>query len=290
MTMIKTNSLEGLIPVELTTEIINKVQEGSAVMKLAKPVEMTTRVKEFPVRFTTAGTYWVNESEKIQVSEATWGKVELVAKKIGTIVPVTKEALNEGIINVIEEIKEQIAEDIAVKFDNAALLGVGSPFTVGSSIFEKAGKYQVTGNLSDDVSDTMALVEEAGLDVNAFISTRSMKNQLRKAKDEAGFYIFEDKRQGEPAQIHGVPTVFSKNLKKEKASLIAGDFNQVYVGILNGLNIEILTEATVDGINLAQQDMIGIKATMDLGFLVVNDKAFAALTPTPSSSKAAKSK
>ena len=51
-----------------------------------------------------------------------------------------------------------------------------------------------------------------------------------------------------------------------------------------GINYEILTEATLQGtldsdgkpLSLAEQDMVAIKATMRLGFLVVKDDAFAA--------------
>jgi hypothetical protein len=56
------------------------------------------------------------------------------------------------------------------------------------------------------------------------------------------------------------------------------------VGIRNGIEFEVLTEATLQGtldadgkpISLAEQDMIAIKATMRLGFLVIKDDAFAA--------------
>lgn len=57
------------------------------------------------------------------------------------------------------------------------------------------------------------------------------------------------------------------------------------MGIRSGIEFEVLTEATLQGtldtdgkpISLAEQDMIAIKATMRLGYLVIKDDAFAAL-------------
>ncbi|MBR2471198.1 MAG: hypothetical protein IKB55_00805, partial [Clostridia bacterium] len=56
------------------------------------------------------------------------------------------------------------------------------------------------------------------------------------------------------------------------------------VGMRSGIEFEVLTEATLQGtldadgkpLSLAEQDMIAIKATMRIGYLVIKDDAFAA--------------
>ena len=67
--------------------------------------------------------------------------------------------------------------------------------------------------------------------------------------------------------------------------LIAADWTKSLVGIREGLDYEILKEATLQGtlgadnkpISLAEQDLIAIKATMRLGFLPIKDDAFSIL-------------
>ena len=278
---ISTASLQGLIKKGLAGEIINKVSEQSVVMQLANIKPMIAPTQEFAVRLNKAGAYWVNEGDKLQVSEASWATIELAVKKIGGISVFTRESAVDGMINIEEEIKEQIANDIAVKLDNACLFGTGSPYGANKSIFEQSTKVVAGANLSDSVSDVMSAVEEEEMDVNAFIATRSIKGELRTAKDEAGFYIFADKKVGEPASLHGEVLTFTSHFDKAKAKLIAGNFDQVYLGVLEGIDFEVLTEATVDNINLAQEDKFAIKATARMGFLVVDPKAFATLTPVP---------
>lgn len=281
--LISTNELKGLIPAEMANEIIKDVVSNSAMMRLAKIVPMNAPTKQFPVELTKAGAYWVGEGQKITVDKASWATVELVAKKLAVIVPATKEALQDGSINVLQEVKTQIAEAMAGAFDEAALFGTNSPYGVNKSIVEIAKqnskKLTATNNIIKDLSDVMGLVEEEELEPNAFIATRALKAELRNAENGAGYSIFEDKTQDAPARLHGEPLVFTKNFKKEDAKVITGDFDKVYVGVLDGIDYQISTEGTVGDINLFEQDMVAVRATMRVAYLVIKDDAFAVVEP-----------
>lgn len=281
--LISTNELKGLIPAEMANEIIKDVVSNSAMMRLAKVVPMNAPTKQFPVELTKAGAYWVGEGQKITVDKASWATVELVAKKLAVIVPATKEALQDGSINVLQEVKTQIAEAMAGAFDEAALFGTNSPYGVNKSIVEIAKqnskKLTATNNIIKDLSDVMGLVEEEELEPNAFIASRALKAELRNAENGAGYSIFEDKTQDAPARLHGEPLVFTKNFKKEAAKVITGDFDKVYVGVLDGIDYQISTEGTVGDINLFEQDMVAVRATMRVAYLVIKDDAFAVVEP-----------
>lgn len=280
---VSTKELQGLVPAEIASDIIKDVAQGSAIMKLANIVPMNQPTKQFPVELTKAGAYWVGEGQKINVDKASWKTIELVAKKLAVIVPATKEALKDGSINVLEEVKTQIAEAFAAKFDDAALFGTESPYGTGKSIYEIAEtaskKVTATKDIVKDLSNVMGLVEEEELDVNAFVSTRAIKAELRNAENTAGYSVFEDKTKDAPAMLHGEPLVFTKNFNKTKAKVIAGDFDKIYVGVLDGIDYQISTEGTVGDINLFEQDMVAVRATMRVGFLVIKDDAFAVLAP-----------
>lgn len=281
--LISTNELKGLIPAEMANEIIKDVVSNSAMMRLAKVVPMNAPTKQFPVELTKAGAYWVGEGQKITVDKASWATVELVAKKLAVIVPATKEALQDGSINVLQEVKTQIAEAMAGAFDEAALFGTNSPYGENKSIVEIAKqnskKLTATNNIIKDLSDVMGLVEEEELEPNAFIASRALKAELRNAENGAGYSIFEDKTQDAPARLHGEPLVFTKNFKKEAAKVITGDFDKVYVGVLDGIDYQISTEGTVGDINLFEQDMVAVRATMRVAYLVIKDDAFAVVEP-----------
>ena len=144
----------------------------------------------------------------------------------------------------------------------------------------------VTDNANIDIamSDAMSMIEENGYDPSGFIGRIGVKNMLRKLRDANGAPAYVNGTTG--GELYGQPIEFVRNgaWDNKRADIITGNFKYAVVGMRAGINYEILTEATLQGtldsdgkpLSLAEQDMVAIKATMRLGFLVVKDDAFAA--------------
>ncbi|MGL4875171.1 MAG: phage major capsid protein [Clostridium sp.] len=282
------DELAGFVPVETVKEIMKNVARGSSILRLSSVKQMTSDTKKFPVMTEGPGAYWVGEGERIQTSKAGWIYPEMKAKKLAVIIPVTKEKLKDTTMSVFEELKPEIAEAFYKAIDAACLFGVNSPFV--KNVFDSAvagGNYIIDGTstLDLDVSDVMALIEDSGYDVNGFAAQNGIKNRLRKLRDANGNQLFV---QGvDQKEFYNEPIEFVKNgaWDKTKAELIAGDWSKSLVGIRDGIEYEILKEATLQGtvdkdgkpISLAEQDLIAIKATMRLGYLPIKDEAFSIL-------------
>lgn len=285
------DELSGFIPEEISSDIIKDVARGSSIIRLSKAEEMKTDEKKVPVMTSGAGAYWVGEGERIKTSGATWIYPKLTAKKLAVIIPVTKEKLEDTTINVFSELKESISEAFYKTIDSACIFGTNSPFE--TSLF---GKISASGNtipatekIDIDVSDLMSNVEENGFDVNGFTATIGLKGTLRKLRDNNGASLFiEGTNQKE---FYSQPIEFVRNgaWDKEKAIIIGGEWKYSLFGLKQGIEFEILKEATLqntldsDGkpISLAEQDMVAIKATMRVGYLCVKENAFAAVIPSP---------
>ena len=290
------DELAGFVPVEQATEIMKDVARGSSILRLSKVSQMESDTKKIPVMTEGAGAYWVGEGERIKTSKAGWIYPELKAKKLAVIIPVTKEKLNDTTIDVFSELKESIAEAFYKAIDAAAIFGTNSPFERNiMKCNEKAGnKIEIgtngEGKLDLDVADAMATVEDAGYDVNGFAAKIGIKNSLRKLRDGNGNQLFVDGVNGK--ELYSQPIEFSRNgaWDKTKAELVGADWDKSLVGIRDSLEYEILKEATLEGtvdkdgkpISLAEQDLIGIKATMRLAYLPIKDEAFCAVVPAGS--------
>lgn len=284
------NELQGFVPKEKSNDIIKKVVRGSGIMRFSRAEPMTSDTKTFPVMTSGAGAYWVGEGKRISTSGATWIFPELKAKKLAVIIPITKEKLNDSTIDVFSELEESIAEAFYTTFDAAAVFGFDSPFATSlmGAIRENGAVVTANANNIDlAASDVMAMVEEAGYDVDGFAARIGLKNTLRKLRDANGAPIFvSGTGQNE---LYGQPIEFVRNgaWKDDQADLIAGEWKYSLVGIREGIEYEILKEATLqntldeDGkpLSLAEQDMVAIKATMRIGYLCVKPEAFAALVP-----------
>lgn len=289
------DELKGFVPVEQAKNIIKKVAQGSTLMKLSTVEPMQSDTKKLNVLTDGAGAYWVGEGERIQTSKSTWIHPEMKAKKLAVIIPVTKEKLDDSTINVFGELEETIAEAFYKKIDSAGLFGIDSPFATNimKSIETSGNKVALgtngEGKIDLDVSDAMALVEDEDYDVTSFVARKGVKNTLRKLRDANGNQLFADGVNG--TEFYNEPIEFvSKGVwDKDKAEVIGGDFKKYsLLGIRTGIQYEILKEATLQGtvdedgkpISLAEQDLIAIKATMRLGYLVVKDEAFCAVVPS----------
>ncbi len=287
------DQLTGFVPTQQAAGIMKEVARGSSILRLSKVEPMTSDKKKFSVMTDGPGAFWVGETERIKTSQATWIFPEMEAKKLAVIVPVTKEKLNDTTINVFGELKPAIAEAFYKAIDAACLFGTNSPFAKNIFGVADGGGYKIelgtNGSLDLDVSDLMALVEDNGLDINGFTAHYGIKNSLRKLRDANGNALFIPGV--DQNDFYSNPIEFIRNgaFDKTKAELIGGNFNYSLVGIREGIDYEILKEATLQSVtmsdgeplSLAENDMVAIKATMRLGFLPIKDEAFAALVPKP---------
>ncbi|MBT2572612.1 phage major capsid protein [Bacillus sp. ISL-51] len=289
------DSVNGKVPTEQGTLVLKEFMTQSAVTKLAKYEEMSKPVKEFTYLASGPGAYWVGEGDRIQTSKAQWLTAKMISKKLGVIIPVSKEFLRYSVTDFFTQMRPAIAEAFAIKFDQAALFGVDSPFGKGVSVFEKIKEsgntiaFNSLGNLYDELSGVMALVEDADKDVNGFTTTRRFRQKLRGTKDGNGLPIFNDATGGATQQALGLPIgyVDSKSWDYEKAALLAADWNYTRYGIPQGMEYKISEDATLttivdaDGnpINLYERDMVALRVTQQVGFMTLTDAAFAAITP-----------
>lgn len=287
------DAMTGQIPTEQGGIITKNVIETSAIMRLARYEEMNKLSKTFMYLAEGPGAYWVGEGEKIETSKSQWLPIELVAKKIAVILPVSNEFLSFTVTDFFEQMKPHIAEAFQLKFDQAALFGTSSPYASGISVFERAtaagNVVTSTGAMYSDVNDTLALVEDGDNEPNAIATIRGMNHKFRGTLDGNNLPIFNDARQGVTASVLGLPISYAsgKSWDRKKAEILTGDWNQAVYGIPQGIEYKILEEATLstivgeDGqpINLAERDLVALRATMYVAFQTIKEDAFAALVP-----------
>lgn len=283
----------GQIPKEQGTLVLRDVISNSVMMQLAQYEEMTKQEKEFQYLAEGVGAYWVGEGEVIRTSKPQWLTAKMVAKKLGVIVPVSREFLQYTLSGFFTEVRPLIAEAFYKKFDEATILNVDNPFPQSIQQAVTAAEHVVNGDINGDTFFELTdYVNDAGFDVNAFISKKQNKSLLRKIVDG---YKQEDGTITDPVRLYdrsnntldGSPVAELDSTEMKKGELFAGNFNYVRYGIPYNLNYAISEEAQLssivdekgDPINLFERELIAIRATMDVGFMVLKDDAFAKLQP-----------
>lgn len=275
---------DGTIPEKYNTLILKEVMEGSKVMQLAKYEEMDSKEKKFEYFAKGPGAYWVGEGEKIQTSKPQWMQATMVAKKLGVIVPCSREFLHYKMSDFFEKMKPKIAEAFYRKFDAAAILNVENPFPQSLEESALAVGNLVSGGISyDNILEMEDVLNNEDYDVNAFISTKKNRSTLRNVHKIENGVIVESLYDRSANTIDGYPVADLKDLAK--GNLYAGDFDYMYYGIPFGMSYKIdesaqlstLTNADGTPVNLFEQELAALRVTMDVAFMIVKDEAFVKL-------------
>lgn len=278
---------EGAVPKEYGTLILQDVQQNSVVMQAAQNEPMTKPEKEFSFLANGPGAYWVDEGERIQTSKAEWLTATMRAKKLGVILLATREYLQYTMADFFTEMRPQIQKAFRLKFDEAALTNTDNPFSQSLEQSIATTGNIVTGDLNAaNILKAEDFVTDNDFDPNGFISKSQNRSLLRDAvtgTDAAPVYLYDRNANS----IDGLPVIDLKSSEMPKGRLYVGDFDQMRYGIPYNMNYELTTTGQIstiadqDGnpINLFEREMIAMRATMDVAFMVTQDEAFAKVEP-----------
>lgn len=275
-TFLKDN-LAGTIPLEISREIIKNIKDSASILKVCKLETMTSDKKTLPRLSDSGSASWVNEGEAIKTSVPKFEYPELEAKKLAIIIPITREKINDSVVAVLNEVKQAIADSFAAAIDKATIFGTESPFKTNLITAIGETKIKATSGFDADLSNAMGLVEGNKYNCSNVLMGVNQKKVLRALAND-------NKYKGAITlnSVYETPIEFVRDFDDKKALAITGDFSKAIIGTREDITYEILKEATIQNsdrttLNLAQQDMIAVKATMRLGFVVADPKAFSAV-------------
>ncbi len=267
------DNLTGTIPVEIAKEVIKNVIDQASILKVCKRENMESDTKTLPQLTDSGSASWVKEGEMIGTAIPKFAYPQLKACKLAVIVPVTVEKNDDSVINVMEEIKQAMADAFAKAIDQAMIFGIESPFNTNLISAVGTQKVTATDRLDTDLSNAMGLVEDNKYNCNNILMGTSQKKVLRALSNDSKY-----KGAITLTDAYDTPIEFVRNFDDKKSLAITGDFSKAIIGTRESIDYKVLDQATIKSgdteINLAQQDMIAIKATMRLGFVVVDPKAF----------------
>lgn len=294
------NLLSGSVPVEYGSAILKDVMASSLIMQAGKYEPMSASSKKIDVLTGGPAAYWVAEGERIKTGKPTWKTVTLQAHKLGVILPVSREYLTYKQSDFFEIMRPLLAEALYKKFDHAAITGVGSPFSYSIADSLSKSKNSVAGDFTAaNYAKAVGYLNDNGFEPNAFISKVANASILRGLiRDQNGMLtsIYD----AGTKTLDGVPVLDLANDVPdfEKGTIVAGDFNQIRYGIPYNMNYMLSQDATLttitqnsnggvagDGtdtvLNLFEREMVALRVTMDVAFMILDDNAFSQLVSTP---------
>lgn len=292
---IRRTNVESLIPEVVSREIIDGVPEQSIIMQMARKLpNMSTNRTRMPIlaglvqAYFVEGTNGYGDEGLKQTTYATWSHKFLDAAELAVIVPIPEAVLDDTSYDIWSEIKPRIVEAFGVKFDRAVLYGEDAPSVWPTDIFDSAvaTAHAVSiGSGLDLVDDILGvdglvgLIEDDGFDPTGYIAATRIKRALRSLRAQDGSLLFMRTPQTSTQyELDGVGLEFPKNgaIDRDKSLLFVGDWNQLVWTYRQDITYKILDQAVIQdntgGIifNLAQQDMVALRAVMRVGWQISN--------------------
>ena len=287
---IPTNRTSIDLPVDVSNVILQKVQESSAIMKLARQIKLPGRGAAINVITGDPEAAWVSETGSKPVANPGLATKVMRAYKLAVIVPFSDE-FRRDVPALYDALVERLPGALAAKFD-ATVFGNGSKPGDDFDSFTSCTAQEIGTDTYDGLVAADTDIATHGGILDGYAIAPQGKGVLLSAKDTTGRPLFiNNVAEGAVPMILGAKTVQSKGAYKESTNQvgIAGDWTQALWGTVEGVKISISDEATLTykdaldqdaTLNLFQSNMFAVRAEIEVGFRA-DTSVFNRLTATP---------
>lgn len=287
MSGISTNRSNITLPTDLSGEIIQKTQESSAVMQLARQIALPGRGVTIPVITSDPEANWVAETAAKPVSNPGLSQKVMTPYKLAVIVPFSDEFRRDAAA-LYDQLVARLPGALAKKFDFTVFNG-STPGT-GFDVLSGCTAQSIDVNASGVGGFYSALVAAdvdiaaAGGDLNGFAMSPQARGEMLSALDNDGRPIFiNNVAEGAIPRLLGQPVMYSRGLygagnaasgstaAKPDTIGFAGDWTKAMYGTVEGVKISISDEATLtisgSAVNLWEHNMFAVRAEIEVGFV-----------------------
>ena len=285
------------LPTEISSEIIAKTTEESAVMRLARRITLPGNGLTIPMITGEPTAEWVEETGVKPVSNPGVNKKIMQAYKLAVIETFSKE-FTRDLKALYDELVRRLPAALAFAFDKTVVGAVEKP---GENFdnFAACTAQSIIASSDASVYDGLVAADTdiatAGYMLNGFALSPQARGILLGAVDTTGRPLFVNSAaEGAIPLILGAQTFVNKGMYKAGTAGtsgtpaivgVAGDWSQALYGTVEGVQIDVNDKGVVTvgsgtsatQINLWQQNMVAVRAEIEIGFRAVTD-AFNLLT------------
>lgn len=296
---IPTNRTNIQLPNSVSSEILQKTQEASAIMRLARKVTLPGNGVQIPMITGDPEAQWVTETGSKPVSNPTLDKKIMQAHKLAVIVPFSNEFRRDAAA-LYSALVSRLPGVLAKKFDATVFFGPESSlanFDDLSAVTAQSLQSSVYGGLVNADTD----ISEQGGTINGYAFSPQGRGMLLGALDGVNRPLFINSiADSDIPKLLGAATYFTAGAYKAGSAAVgstpavpdvvgfAGDWTHAMWGTVEGVKIDVSDQASLAykdslnqdaTLNLWQQNMFAVRAEIEVGF-VAETQYFNALTRT----------
>lgn len=283
----------GLIPEAYSNQFLDATIAESAVLSAFTTIRVGTKINKFPVlsALPTAGfvTEAADASGVKPTTEVNWTDKTITIEEIAAIVPIHENVIEDSTIDLWGQVRPLLGQAFGAVIDAAVLFGTNKPASWPVDLVSQATtathvKQAGVGDIADDFNDAFAFVEADGYDVNRVFTGPAMRSRLRGLRGSDGAFLYTDIKSGSGNEgVYGANLEIVKNGAWDDATALAmcADSSKLVAALRTDMTYKVLDQATVNGVNLAERDMVALRVKMRLGWETATNATALNASPVP---------
>ena len=240
-----------LVPDEYERTLVEALEEENIFRQMARVIQTSSGDRKIPVVAAKGSASWIDEEGAYEESDDTFGQVSIGAYKLGTMIKVSEELLNDSVFDLEGYIAREFARRIGAKEEEAFFTGNGTGRPTGILADTGGADVGITAAAAaavtvDEVIDLFYSLRAPYRRNAVWVLNDSTIKAIRKLKDGQGQYLWQPSLvAGTPDTILGRPvktSAFMPKLEAGKKTVAFGDFGYYWIADRQGRSYKRLNE------------------------------------------------
>ena len=240
-----------LVPDEFERTLVQALEEENIFRQLAKVIQTSSGDRKIPVVATKGTASWIDEEGAFVESDDAFSQVSIGAYKLGTLIKVSEELMNDSIFDLESYISAEFARRIGSKEEEAFFTGDGSGKPLGILAASGGAETGVTAAsataiTADELMDLFYSLKAPYRKNAVWVLNDSTIKAIRKLKDNSGQYLWQPSLvAGTPDTILGRPvktSAFMPAIGASQKTIAFGDFQYYWIADRQGRSFRRLNE------------------------------------------------
>ena len=241
-----------LVPDEYENTLVQALEGENVIRGRSHVITTSNGTHKIPVVASKGEASWIDENGAYPEDDDTFAQVNIDAHKIGTIIKVSEELLNDSAFNLESYFAQEFGRRIGTKEEEAFINGNGSSKPTGILASAEVGVTTASDKAitADELIDLFYSLKGVYRRNAVWVLNDTTVKAIRKLKDNNGQYIWQPAlKDGDHDTLLGRPILTTGAMPEIAADakpVIFGDISYYWIGDRQGVTFKRLNERYAD--------------------------------------------
>jgi HK97 family phage major capsid protein len=211
------------VPESMENQLVEKLEEQNVMRQLGRVIRVQGGDRKIPVVADSGTATWLTEGQAYVESDVVYDSVTLSGYKMGRVIQISEELLQDSIIDMEEHVISEFAKSFGKLEEEAFINGDGVNKPTGilndATLGKTGAAGQTTSVTAEDLIDLFHALPRPYRSNAVWLMHDSTAKAIRKLKDNDGQYLWQPGLQaGVPDLLLGRPVYYSPYMPQMAAS------------------------------------------------------------------------